>query len=335
MSTPEQITKRVFAPAAFVGQIYARRFGSTDKPWPIGNVLAAELTHKEDAEMQTNMTTEGGGIHAERRRVTEVSLSMTMADLNVTNYSRAVCGEVLGVEAGEVTGEAHKIALGCLLPTTHIKPKNVVVRKAPASGAPPLTVTDEPHPNKERGDVIMLLHKGASNIVIKTGADLATAAALTMAGNYTTTGSAVTIAADAPDVTTATGFWISYSYPAGTIIAATSYEVRSAGVYLLPDAPDLADNDDVLLDYEHDAYVKIEALVHKAAELEFIIDGLNEVDDGKVSVIKIFRASQGVASKIALLQEKGFANLEVTGSVMVDPTKTGVGISKYYQVLKN
>ena len=335
MSTAQQIIKRTFAPAAYVGQVYARRYGSTDKPWPIGNVLAAEMAQKEDVETQPNMTTAGGGIHAERRRVSEVTLSLTIADLNVTNYSRAVCGEVLGVEAGAVTGEAHKAALGCLLPTAHMKVKNVVVRKAPASGAPAPTVTDEAHLNKGRGDVITLAHAGATNIAVKTGADLATATALTMAGNYTATGSTVTIAADAPGVTAPTGFWISYSYPPPTDISAANYEVRAAGVYLLPEAADLADEDDVLLDYEYDAYVKIEALVNKAVELEFTIDGVNEVEDNKASVIKIWRASQGVASKIALLQEKGFANLEVTGSVMMDPNRTGVGVSKYYQVLKN
>ena len=98
---------------------------------------------------------------------------------------------------------------------------------------------------------------------------------------------------------------------------------------------DLADDEDVVLDYEFDAFVRIQALVNKAAELEFIIDGMNEVDDEKVSIIRVWRASQGVAAKIALLQEKGFANLEVTGSVMMDPTKTGTGISKYFVVEKN
>lgn len=335
MSTAQQIIKRTFAPAAYVGQVYARRYGSTDKPWPIGNVLAAELAQKEDVETQPNMTAPGGGIHAERRRVSEVTLSLTLADLNVTNYSRAVCGEVLGVDAGAVTGEAHKVALGCLLPTAHINPKNLVVRKVPAGGAAPQTVTDEPHLNKGRGDVITLAHAGATNIAIKTGADLATATPLAMAGNYTATGSTVTITANAPDVAAPTGFWISYSYPAGTVISPASYEVRSAGVYLLPDAVDLAENDEVLLDYEHDAYVKIEALVNKAAELEFLIDGMNEIEDGKSSVIRIWRASQGVAAKIALLQEKGFSNLEVTGSVMMDPNRIGAGVSKYYQVMKN
>ena len=335
MSTPQQIIKRTFSPAAYVGQVYARRYGSTEKPWPIGNVLAAELTQKEDVETQPNMTTPGGGIHAERRRVTEVGLSLTIADLNVSNYSRAVCGEVLGVEAGAVTGDAHKVMRGCLLATANINPKNVVVRKVPVGGPATASVSDEPHLNKGRGDVITLAHAGATNIAIKTGADLATSAPLTMAGNFTAVGSVVTITADAPDVVAATGFWISYTYPAGTVVSATNYEVRAVGVFVLPDAADLADDEDVVIDYEHDAFVRIQALVNKAAELEFLIDGMNEVDDGNISIIRVWRASQGVAAKIALLQEKGFATLEVTGSVMMDPTKTGTGISRYFVVDKN
>lgn len=335
MSTAQQIIKRTFAPAAMVGQVYARRYGSTEKPWPIGNVLAAELTQKEDVETQPNMTTAGGGIHAERRRVSEVGLSLTIADLNATNYSRAVCGEALGVDAGTVIGEAHKVTLGCLLPTANIKPKNVVVRKVPAGGPATATVTDESHPNKGRGDVITLAHSGATGIAIKTGTDLATSTPLTMAGNYTVTGTTVTITADAPGVTAATGFWISYSYPTGAVVSTDNYEVRAVGVYVLPEAADLADDEDVVIDYEYDAFVRIQALVNKAAELEFLIDGMNEVEDDKSCVIRIWRASQGVASKIALLQEKGFATLEVTGSVMMDPSKTGAGISKYFVVEKN
>ena len=335
MSTPQQITKRTFSPAAYVGQVYARRYGSLEKPWPIGNVLAAELTQKEDVETQPNMTTPGGGIHAERRRVTEVGLSFTIADLNVPNYSRAVCGEVLGVEAGTVTGEAHKVMRGCLLPTANINPKNVVVRKIASGGPATASVTDESHANKGRGDVITLAHAGATNIAIKTGADLANSVPLTMVSNYTAVGSVVTIDANAPGVTAATGFWISYTYPTGTVVSAANYEVRAVGVYVLPEAADLADDEEVVLDYEFDAFVRIQALVNKAAELEFIIDGMNEVDDEKVSIIRVWRASQGVAAKIALLQEKGFANLEVTGSVMMDPTKTGTGISKYFVVEKN
>ena len=336
MSTSQQIIKRVFSPAAYVGPVYARRYGSTEPFLSVGNVLGAEMSHKEDVEQQTNMTALGGGVHAERRRVSEVGLSFKFADLNVTNFSRAVMGTASGVEPGAVTAEAHKVTLGGLMATAHMLPQNVVVRKPAASGPATQTVTDESHPNKGRGDSITLLHAHASDIVVRTGADSTSATELTMAGNYTVTATGIQITADAPGVTAATGFWVSYKYPTGTLIPAEgNYEVRAAGIYILPEATALADEDDIVVDYEYTAYAKIEALVAKAVELEFIIEGLNEADDGKVSILKIFRASQGVASKIGLLQEKGFAGLEVSGTVLMDSTKSGTGISKYYQVLKN
>ncbi|QIL81815.1 hypothetical protein G7047_19250 [Diaphorobacter sp. HDW4A] len=336
MATSQQIIKRVFSPAAYVGPVYARRYGSAEPFLSVGNVLSAEMSHKEDVEQQTNMTTLGGGVHAERRRVSEVGLSFKFADLNVANYSRAVMGTASGIDSGTVSAEAHKVTLGGLLATAHLLPQNVVIRK-PASGGPATqTVTDESHPNKGRGDTITFLNANPSNVVVRTGADSATATELTMVGNYTVTTTGILIAADAPGVAAATGFWVSYKYPTGTVIPAEgNYEVRPAGIYILPEATALADQDDIVVDYEFASYAKIEALVTKAVELEFIIEGLNEADDGKVSVLKIFRASQGVASKISLLQEKGFADLEVSGTVLMDSSKSGTGISKYYQVLKN
>jgi hypothetical protein len=46
-----------------------------------------------------------------------------------------------------------------------------------------------------------------------------------------------------------------------------------------------------------------------------------------------FGAQASVASSIALA-ESGFINLKVTGSVLMDSTKVGNGISKYYRVRK-
>lgn len=251
MPTSAQIIKRSFAPTALVGQVYARLYGSTDAPMPIGNVLGMELTQKEDVEKQPDMTQLGGGTHAEMRRVSEIDVKMTLADLNVTNLARAALGTVSGVEGGTVTAEAHTAKLGGLIRLAHIAPTAVVV------------------------------HKGAT-----------------------------------------------------TVPAAGNYEVRAAGVYVLPEAEDLLADDAVTIDYAYGSYAVIEAITKKAAELELTLEGLNEADDGRPCVVEIWRASQGVAAAIALLAEKGFATLEVTGAVLKDPSKTGADTSKYYRVTK-
>ena len=331
------IIKRIFAPAALVGHLYARERGSTAAPMPIGNVLELELSHKEDVQKQPDMTALGGGTHAEMRRVTDVDIKMKLADLNVTNFARASLGTVHGVEGGSVANEAHKVTRGGLLRTAHIGSTNVVVRKGNTAGT--ATATDEQHVGVNKGALVPLENltaAPATAVSVRVGADVATAVPLTAAGNYTVVAGGVQVDAAAPDVANGSVFWVNYTYATvGTVIpAAGNYEVRAAGVYVLPEAADLADDDDVRLSYNYGSYAVIEALTTKAKELELIFEGLNEADDGKPCIVEIWRASQGVASAIGLLADKGFASLPVTGGVLKDDTKSGVGVSKYYRVRK-
>lgn len=330
----DDVIKRIFAPAALVGQIYAREYGSTSAPLPIGNVLAAELSHKEDVKKQPNMTTLGGGTHSEIRRVTEVELAMTLADINPINLARATQGTVSGVEQGQISNETLKVTRGGLLRTKHLQPSNVVLTKGTTQGT--ATVTDEEHLDVKKGDLVALAHAGATDVTVRIGDSVATATALTMAGNYSVTATGIQLDPAAPDVTDGKGIWVNYKYPTtGEVVpAAGNYEVRPAGIFVLQNATGLADGDDVKVAYSHVGYAVIEALTTKPKELEIILEGLNEADDGKLAIVEIWRASQGVASSIALLQESGFINLKVTGSVLMDSTKVGNGISKYYRVRK-
>lgn len=335
--TSAAIIKRIFSPAALVGQVYARERGSTAARMPIGNVLELELSHKEDVQKQPDMTALGGGTHAEMRRVTDVEIKMKLADLNVTNFARASLGTVHGVEGGAVASEAQKVMRGGLLRTAHIRPTNVVMRKGTTAGT--ANATDEPHTGVSKGDLVPLVHltaAPATNVSVRVGADVATATPLTAGGNYTVVAGGIQVDAAAPDVPDDSVFWVNYTYATqGTPIgAAGNYEVRPAGIYVLPEAVDLADDDDVKLSYDYGSYAVIEALTTKAKELELLFEGLNEADDGNPCIVEIWRASQGVASAIGLMADKGFASLPVSGAVLKDDTKTGVGVSKYYRVSK-
>ena len=112
--------------------------------------------------------------------------------------------------------------------------------------------------------------------------------------------------------------------------AAGNYEVRPEGIYVLPSAKDLTDGAKVWVGYSYVEYAVIEALTTKAVELDLLFGGLNEADGGKPQVVNIFRCSQGVTKSLALIN-KGFGNLEVEGTVLMDPTKIGVGVSRYYK----
>lgn len=115
-----------------------------------------------------------------------------------------------------------------------------------------------------------------------------------------------------------------------TIAAAGNYEVRPEGLYILPTAVDLIDADAVTTSYSFGAYAVIEALTTKAVELELTFGGLNEADSGRPMLVEIWRASQGVTKSLALILSK-FGALDVEGTVLIDPTKTGVGVSRFYR----
>ena len=114
------------------------------------------------------------------------------------------------------------------------------------------------------------------------------------------------------------------------VAAAGNYEVRPEGIYILPTATGLEDADAITVAYSYGEYAAIEALTTKAVELELTFGGLNEADEGKAVLVEIWRASQGVTKSLALIQDK-LGALDVEGTVLMDPTKVGVGISKYYK----
>lgn len=244
-----EITRKVYRPSATVGMLYAKVYGSAAPLTPVGNVLELVNEFKEDVEKQGDMTILGGGIHAERRRVTDVSFKATIADLNVVNLTRALLGTVAEQSTGAVADAPYVAHLGGL---------------------------------------IALPHSSVTALVVKKGA---------------------------------------------TNVAATDYELRPEGIWIKPDAAGLTEADAITVSYTFADQVVIEALTTKAAELTLRFGGLNEVDGGKPVVTDMWRVSQGVTKQLAHIIGKGFGKLEVEGSLMKDPTKTGVGISAYMRTI--
>lgn len=141
------------------------------------------------------------------------------------------------------------------------------------------------------GGLVRLAHIQPTAVTVKKGPDVAMATAVTAPGNF---------------------------------------EIRPEGIYLLPDATDITDADKLWVGYTYGAYAAIEALTTKAIELELTFGGLNEGDGGKPVLVEIWRASQGITKSLALIN-KGFGALDVEGTVLMDPNRTGTGISRYYK----
>ena len=71
------------------------------------------------------------------------------------------------------------------------------------------------------------------------------------------------------------------------------------------------------------------ALYARAPGLVTRSGGLNESESGRPVLVDLWRVSQSVTKQLVLLQSKGFASLEIEGSLLQDPTKAAVGISRY------
>ena len=141
------------------------------------------------------------------------------------------------------------------------------------------------------GSLLRLAHIGPAALTLKKGANAANATAVAAAGNY---------------------------------------EVRPEGVYILPQAADIQAGDKLWISYSWADQAVIEALTAKSVELELVFGGLNEADGGKPCVVDVWRVSQSVAKQLALINDK-FGALEVSGSVLQDPRRSGAGISRYYR----
>ncbi len=125
---PQVITRKVYKPSLNVGQLYAEAYGASGILLPIGNTLGLELAHAEDVQKQPDMTRLGGGTYAEVRRVSEVTMDTTLADLNVVNLARATLSTVTEDDAGTVADQPIVLRRGGLIPLPHVMTTNVVLK---------------------------------------------------------------------------------------------------------------------------------------------------------------------------------------------------------------
>ena len=119
---------------------------------------------------------------------------------------------------------------------------------------------------------------------------------------------------------------------ASAVAAAGNFDLLPEGIWIRADAVGLVDLDAITYSYSFADQVVIEALTAKTPELVLRFAGLNEADSGRPVVMDMWRVSQGIAKQLTLIK-KGFGALDIEGEVLQDPTKTGVGISRYMRTI--
>ncbi len=126
-----------------------------------------------------------------------------------------------------------------------------------------------------------------------------------------------------------TGVTVTNAAGTTTYAPNVDYEVRAGGIFVL-DAGAITNAQALLVDYTFATYSKVEALTSGAKTLQLFFEGLNEANEGKPVLIDAWRVQLSPAKALALLGDD-FAELEMEGELLQDPTKTGVGISKYFK----
>ena len=122
--------EKVYKPYIGAGQVYARVKDSAVPLAPIGNVSELKLGIEEESKTLADYTHGGGGTYAKVSRITGITLTATLHDLNKTNLARALYGDGNEVQAGTVTDETHTAYKGGLLRLAHPSPASVEVKAA-------------------------------------------------------------------------------------------------------------------------------------------------------------------------------------------------------------
>lgn len=117
---------------------------------------------------------------------------------------------------------------------------------------------------------------------------------------------------------------------ADVVISAVNYEARPEGIFVYDDAPAITvAATPVKVSYAHSGYDVLELLTRASPLLHLYFAGMNEADSNAPFLVDLWRVQQGLTKSLALISADAFATLDFEGEVLQDPTRTGVGISKY------
>lgn len=293
---------QTYRPTLNAGQVYMRVAGSNAPLAAIGNVSVLQLEITEDEKSLVDYTRPGGGQWAALSRVSAVNASMTLHDLDPVNLARAIYGGSSAVAGATVSDEAHTAYQGGLIRLANPAPTAVTVTHAAGAWAGETAV--------------------AAGAFILDGTHLyeATTGGTTGAVEPTwpLTGGTVT---DGTVVWTDRGVF--------SAVADTDFEVRPEGVMILEAG--IPDGCPIEISYTHGAYDVVQALTAGSQTYELSFGGLNEANSNSPVVLDIFRLQVSAAANLSFIGDD-FASMEVTGKVLLDPSKTGTGISRYFRV---
>ena len=117
---------------------------------------------------------------------------------------------------------------------------------------------------------------------------------------------------------------------ATTFVEGTDY-VRTRSGFTIPVGSAITDGTALTVDYKSLAGDALQALTNGAVDVRLVFEGLNEARSGKAIVAEFFRVQFSPTKALDLIGDK-FSELQLTGMILKDSTKTGAGLSQYMTV---
>ncbi len=115
-----------------------------------------------------------------------------------------------------------------------------------------------------------------------------------------------------------------------TLVEGTDYDLVDGN--LVPKAAGaLINGDTVLISYGRAAYSAVEALINHGEEYTLQFRGMNQANGCSLFDVDVYRMKLSPTDNLDLIGDD-YGQLTLKGSVLVDSTITGAGLSKYFRV---
>jgi hypothetical protein len=294
------------------GKIYLREIdAAVSALLEVGNCSKLDFGVTEDVKELKDFTQPGGGTYNEVHRISAVESSFTMHDLSPANLARVLYGGTSAVVSAAVTAELLTVHAGSFTPFANL-PKTTPVPTVVSPFASAVTRVNSTavalnaylKPAIANGFYYKVTVAGTTNATPPTFP--------TVVGTTVVDGTATIVCAGLE-----------------TLVAGMDYEVRPGGIFVL--AASAIDGEVWSVGYTKAGYDVVQALTTSGREYELLFDGLNEARSGKRTRVTAYRVKVGAAKTISLIGED-YAALEVTGKLLKDTSKTGLGVSQYFRV---
>ena len=292
------------------GTIRLRARDGSENPFELGNVVTLETSVSTDSKSRINYQAAGGGELDKQERISGVSLKISSDDFRPSNLALALRASASSLASQAVANEQIKAFNLQNNPLSYIPDPTQSFTVAVDGGTWAGTTA------YALGDVVI----NTTHAYVVTAAGTSAASAPTWPTNGST-------------VTDGTVTWKDIGLAALT--KDTHYSVEGGGLRFLaaasgyfPATTPAGKGLPIKASYTRNAQFVIEALTNSGKEYELIFNGINENDGSNPLRQTIYRVKFSPTGGMSMIGDD-FGELEMTASVLADPSIVGAGLSQY------